>query len=102
MHLKSWHLLQNIKQIAKSAIQNTHSPIDWSVYIFTKKTNLSGVSFFRKVNAEAPAASAHAQEERMHNDFQQDAPQPLQPACADENTLDAWTDHPDVKERDSQ
>lgn len=71
-------------------------------YIFTKKTDHSGLSFFSQVNAKAPAASAHAEEERTHDDFQQDTPQPLQPACADENALDAWTNHPDVKARDSQ
>lgn len=93
--------------IAKSAIQNKSSPLNWSVYeyhpyIFTKKGNCSGGSFFSQVNAESPAAPAHAQEERMHYDFQQDAPQSLRPACGDENTLDAWTNHPDVKDRESQ
>lgn len=67
-----------------------------------KKRNHPGVSFFSQVNAEAPAALAHAQEERTKDDFQQDAPQPLQPACADENTLDARTNHPGGKERDSR
>lgn len=95
------------KEVAKSAIQNKSSPLNWSVYkyhpyIFTKKSNRSAGSFFSQVDAEPPAAPAHAQEERMHDDFQQDAPQPLQPACADEDTLDAWTHHPDVRDRDSK
>lgn len=52
------------------------------------------------MNAEASAASADAQEERAYDEVQEDAPQPLQPARADDNGLDAWTNHPGDAERD--
>lgn len=70
-----------------------------TIHTYLQKRNHSGGSFLSQVNAEASAASADALEERAHNDTQQDAPQPLQPARADENTLDAWTNHPEVKRK---
>lgn len=53
------------------------------------------------MNAEASAASADAQEERAYDEVQEDAPQPLQPAGADDNSLDTWANHPGVVERDN-
>lgn len=70
-------------------------------YIFTTKEIILEVSFFSQVNAEASAASADAQEERACDEVQEDAPQPLQPARADDNSPDAWTNHPGVAERDN-
>lgn len=101
---KSQYVIQNIKQIANSFKTNRcllvclRGP---SVHIYNKR-NHSGGSFFSQVNAEASAASAEAQEERAYDEVQEDGPQPLQPARADDNSLDARTNHPDVKERDNQ
>lgn len=61
--------------------------------------NQSGASFFGQVNAEASAASPSTQEEGTHNDVQHYAPQALQPAGADINTLDTWTNHPVMDSR---
>lgn len=55
------------------------------------------VLFFGQVNAESSAASPSAQEEGTHNDVQHNAPQALQPVCANEDALDTRTNHPVVE-----
>lgn len=52
------------------------------------------VSFFGQVDAEASTASSSAREERMHKDAQDDGPEVLQPAGADQNTVGPGTNHP--------